>query len=458
MSALPGKDAALAAIHISIDFDRRLWREDIDGSVAHVRMLGARGILAPEEARRIEDGLEKVRDEIQAGTFPFRSEHEDIHLNVEKRLTELIGEVGGKLHTGRSRNDQVATDFRLWTRSAIGDLRGRIGDLAGVLVAAAARELEAGTVLPFYTHLQRAQPVLLAHHLLAHVAAIGRDDDRLRDAAERASESPLGAGAGAGSGFPIDSAMTARELGFARPCANSLDAVSARDFALEALSAIAILMTHLSRLAEEMILWSTAEFGFARLSDAVTTGSSIMPQKRNADGAELVRGKTGRVFGRLMGLLTTVKALPLAYNKDLQEDKEAVFDAFDTARLSLDVLAATVRGAAFDRGRMRAALEEREGYANATELADYLAERGMPFREAHGAVKRLVERATREKKRLEEYSVAQLREACGPLVSDDVHNALTIEAAIARRRADGGTSPDRVRAALDAALERWPAA
>jgi argininosuccinate lyase len=457
MSALPGKDPALAAIHVSIDFDRYLWREDIDGSVAHVKMLGARGIITPEEMSSIAKGLEDVRREIETGSFPFSEAYEDIHLNIEKRLTDLIGDAGGKLHTGRSRNDQVATDLRLWIRRNAAIVEQSIVGLAHALLAAATRELEAGTVLPFYTHLQRAQPVLLAHHLLAHVEALERDRARMADAARRAGESPLGAGAGAGSGFPVDAEMTAAELGFARPCRNSLDAVAARDFAIEMVSGLAMLMAHLSRLAEELILWSTAEFGFVRLSDAVTTGSSIMPQKRNPDGAELVRGKAGRVFGHLQALLTTVKALPLAYNKDLQEDKEAVFDAFDTARLSLDVLRATVREATFDRARMRGALEQREGYANATELADYLARKGMPFREAHGAVRKLVEAASGEQKRLEEVPLEKMREVCGPLVEEDVLQSLTIEAALARRAAVGGTAPERVKTALAEARARWGA-
>jgi argininosuccinate lyase len=360
------KDPALAAIHVSIQFDRRLWREDIDGSLAHVRMLGAQGILPEEDVTAIAAGLEEVAGEIDAGTFPFRDEYEDIHLNVEKRLTENIGEIGGKLHTGRSRNDQVATDLRLWTlRRGPKIVRG-VRALIETLLAGADRELDAGTVLPFYTHLQRAQPVLLAHHLLAHVEAFERDLGRLQDALARTSECPLGAGAGAGSGYPIDPARTARALGFARPMRNSLDAVAARDFVLELLSVLAILHVHLSRLAEELILWSSQEWGFVHLSDKVTTGSSIMPQKRNPDGAELVRGKTGRIVGGLVTLLTTVKALPLAYNKDLQEDKEALFDAVDTTLLSLHVLAATTREARFERDRMREAATARAGYANAT--------------------------------------------------------------------------------------------
>jgi argininosuccinate lyase len=454
--SLPGKDPALSAIHVSIGFDKRLWREDIEGSLAHVKMLAKCNIISADESEKIQQGLHHISKEIEAGTFPFREEYEDIHLNIEKRLTELIGEVGGKLHTGRSRNDQVATDFRLWIGgSGHWPIKQGVYALAHALLTAADREWEAGTVLPFYTHLQRAQPVLLAHHLLAHTEALWRDLCRLSNNVG-IDDCPLGAGAGAGSGFPIDPQATVELLHpFREPCRNSLDAVAARDFALEYLSTLSILMTHLSRLAEELILWSSAEFGFIKLSDKVTTGSSIMPQKRNPDGAELVRGKTGRVFGHLMALLTTVKALPLAYNKDLQEDKEAVFDAFDTVKLSLDVLTACIREATFDRARMRAALEQREGYANATELADYLARKGMPFREAHGAVRRLVGLADAEKKRLEEMPLELIRATCGPLVEDDVYSALTIEAALARRSAIGGTAPARVREALARATKLW---
>jgi argininosuccinate lyase len=451
---LSAKDPALDAINVSLGFDRRLWREDIDGSLAHARMLAQQKIISDAERDAIVAGLERVRAEIEAGTFPFREEFEDIHLNIEKRLTELVGPVGGKLHTGRSRNDQVATDVRLFLRREMAALDARLAALGAALLDAAERELEAGTVLPFYTHLQRAQPVLLAHHLLAHLEALERDRGRLADAARRANESPLGAGAGAGSGFPIDPRATAAALGFERPCRNSLDAVAARDFVLEALSALSILLLHLSRIAEEIILWSTAEFGFVRLSDAVTTGSSIMPQKRNPDGAELVRAKAGRAIGRLAGLAATLKALPLAYNKDLQEDKEALFDSLDTARLALAATEATIRGATFDRARMRAAAEEREGYANATELADWLAERGVPFREAHGIAARLVERARAEGKRLQDLSIAVLREA-SPAIDESIYTRLSVEAALARRRAPGGTAPERVREALAEARARW---
>lgn len=448
------KAPELRAIHVSVPFDRRLWREDVDGSLAHVAMLAQQGIVTAQEAEVISAGLNQVAAEIAAGAFDFREDDEDIHLNIERRLTEIVGPVGGKLHTGRSRNDQVATDLRLWTLRRLRDIDADLVVLGGALLAAARREFQAATVLPFYTHLQRAQPVLLAHHLLAHVEALERDRGRLADAARRTDESPLGAGAGAGSGFAVDPADSAARLGFSRPCRNSLDAVAARDFAVEALAALSILMVHLSRLAEEFILWSSQEFQFVALPDAVTTGSSIMPQKRNPDGAELVRGKTGRVFGDLLGLLTTLKALPLAYNKDLQEDKEALFDAVDTATLSLRVMTAMVREAEFRPARMREALEAREGYANATELADYLARRGVPFREAHAAVKAICDEARAAGKRIEELGLERLK-GLAPAVADDVLAALTTDAAIARRSAVMGTARIRVEAALADALRRW---
>lgn len=448
------KDPALRAIHVSIHFDRRLWREDIDGSLAHVGMLAKQGILTPAEHDRIVAGLKSIAGEFESGAFAFQEDDEDIHLAVERRLTQLIGPVGGKLHTGRSRNDQVATDLRLWTLRRAREIDAEIVGLARELLAAARRELAAGVVMPFYTHLQRAQPVLLAHHLLAHVEALERDRQRLREAARRTDECPLGAGAGAGSGFPVDPQDSAARLGMTRPCRNSLDAVAARDFVAEVLAGLAILMVHLSRLAEELILWSSQEFRFVHLADAVTTGSSIMPQKRNPDGAELVRGKAGRVFGRLQGVLTTLKALPLAYNKDLQEDKEALFDAVETTMLSLRVLAATVAGARFDAARMREAVEAREGYATATELADYLAQRGMPFREAHAAVRALCDEARAAGKRLEELGLARLKRI-SPLIGDNVLDALTTDAALERRSAPMGTAPGRVAAALSEAEQRW---
>lgn len=455
---IENKDPALRAIHVSIHFDRRLWREDIDGSLAHVAMLAKQKILTDAECATISRGLKQVATEIENGHFEFRENDEDIHLNIERRLTQIVGPVGGKLHTGRSRNDQVATDLRLWTLRRARELETDLRGLIAGLLSAARRELgdgsaNAATVMPFYTHLQRAQPVLLSHHLLAHVEALERDLGRLRDAARRADECPLGAGPGAGSGFPVDPAHSAKLLGFTRPCRNSLDAVAARDFVTETLAAISILMVHLSRLAEEFILWSSQEFGFVALGDSVTTGSSIMPQKRNPDGAELVRGKAGRVFGHLQAMLAATKALPLAYNKDLQEDKEALFDAVDTATLSLRVMTATICDAQFDRARMLAAIEAREGYANATELADYLAQRGMPFREAHAAVKAVCEEARAAGKRIEELGLERLRRI-SPLVTEDVLLALSTETALNRRSAQMGTAVPRVRAALAEAESR----
>jgi argininosuccinate lyase len=451
---LQGKHAALKAIHVSIHFDRRLWREDIDGSLAHVAMLATCGILAAADAAAIADGLRRVAGEIEAGTFDFREDDEDIHLNIERRLIELVGPVGGKVHTGRSRNDQVATDLRLWAQRKSMEIEAGVRRLGDALLEAAERELSRGVVIPLYTHLQRAQPVLLAHHLLAHSEAIERDAGRLADARRRASECPLGAAAGAGSGWPIDPRQTAAALGFDRPCRNSLDAVAARDFVAEMLAALAILMAHLSRLAEEMILWSSQEFGFVRLSETVTTGSSIMPQKRNPDGAELVRGKAGRVFGDLQTMLVAIKGLPLAYNKDLQEDKQALFDAVDTTSLSLAVMAATIRGAEFDAARMREAIDARDGYADATELADYLAERGVPFREAHGIVRRLCDEAREAKLRLSELGIQRLR-AASAVVQDDVLGRLSVDAAIARRSAIMGTASPQVKQAIAEARERW---
>jgi argininosuccinate lyase len=454
VESIEDKDPALNAIHVSIAYDRRLWREDLENSRAHVAMLGEQGILAGSEVSAIEAGLDQVEEEIVDGTFPFRDEYEDIHLNIEQRLTELIGAVGGKLHTGRSRNDQVATDLRLWLMNVSGDLSTALTDLIHALLGVARRELDRGTALPFYTHLQRAQPVLLAHHFLAHVESFDRDFGRFHDAIERLGECPLGAGAGAGSGFPINPESTARRLGFQRPCRNSLDAVAARDFVVEMLAALSIHMVHLSRLAEELILWSSQEFGFVLLSDKVTTGSSIMPQKRNPDGAELVRGKVGRVFGHLHGLLVTLKALPLAYNKDMQEDKEGLFDSVDTVLLCQRVLLATIREAEFQRDTMRGAIEARAGYANATELADYLADHGMPFRDAHAAVRKLCAEAREENLKLEELSLERFQKIA-PVVTDDVYGALTVESALAKRGAMMGTSPGRVREALDEADKRW---
>ncbi len=448
------KDPALDAINISLPVDKRMWREDLDGSIAHARMLGMCQILGLYEVETIVKGLEQVREEIERGEFPFRDELEDIHQNIERRLIELVGPVGGKLHTGRSRNDQVATDIKLWLKRALPDLERDIRALALTLMDSAQQELDAGTVMPFYTHLQRAQPVLLAHHLLAYVEMIERDRDRLRDALKRLDELPLGAAAGAGSGWPIDPSVSAELLGFARPCRNSLDAVSSRDYALEVLSALSILATNLSRLADELVLWSTREFGFVRLSAKVTTGSSIMPQKRNPDAAELVRAKASRLIGLYAALGGIVKGLPLAYNKDLQEAKEMLFIGVDDTRLSVRAVEACLREATFDRRRMRAAVEEPGGYVNATELADYLAQHGVPFREAHGSVRALVDMASNRGVTLENLPFEAFF-AISSSFEPDAIECLKTDNAIARRAAIGGTAPDRVREALAAARGRW---
>jgi len=436
----------------SLPFDRRLFQEDVQGSVAHARMLGARGIVRPGEARALVRGLGRVLRELESGRFRFRETDEDIHMAVERRLTELVGPVGGKLHTGRSRNDQVALDLRLWLRGRVDALREGVAGVARALLDLAGRHRDA--VLPAYTHLQRAQPVLFAHHLLAYVEMLGRDDERLAEARRRIDVLPLGAGACAGSAFPVDPRRVARELGFRAVFANSLDAVSDRDFVVEFLAAAALTLVHLSRLGEDVLLWTSREFGFARLTDRVATGSSIMPQKRNADPAELLRGRVGRVVGSLVGMLTTLKGLPLSYNRDLQEDKEALFDAVDTLKGALGAAAALVRGLRPDARAMRRAVEDPLSFLAATELADYLAERGVPFREAHAAVGALVRQCEREGRGLADLSRAELG-AAHPRFGPDARARLRPGSALARRRAPGGTAPARVAVALQAARRKW---
>ena len=444
-------DALAQAFNNSLAFDRRLWREDLANSRAHVRMLGRAGILKPEEVARILEGLEQIEREIEEGRFPWREAHEDVHMNLEARLAELVGEAGKKLHTARSRNDQVATDLRLWTKGALSELIQEVRALRRVLVAEAERHLEAGTVLPGYTHLQRAQPILLAHWFLAYYWMLTRDQGRLADARRRLDESPLGAAALAGTSFPIDRFQTARELGFARPMPNSLDAVASRDFVLEALSALAILQTTLSRLAEELILYSSFEFGFLELPDAFATGSSIMPQKKNPDIPELVRAKAGRVVGDLVALFAVVKGLPLAYNKDLQEDKEPLFDAFDQVLPSVRLLARMLPELRWRPEVMARAAKS--GYALATDLADYLAKKGLPFREAHGVVGRLVKKLAEEGRELESLSLEELR-AFSPLFEEDALRLLRLEHAIHARTSYGGTAPEAVRRQLQEARAR----
>ena len=438
-------DARLEAFNASVGFDVRLIREDIRGSVAHARMLGRQGIVPAEDAAAIEAGLWRVWDEAEAGSLAFSLADEDVHTGVERRLRELVGPVAGKLHTARSRNDQVATGFRLWTKGALLALSAGVLDLRGALLDVAAAH--DGVVIPGYTHLQRAQPVLLAHHLLAYAAMLERDADRLNDAYRRTDVSPLGAGALAGVTFPIDRGQTAAELGFAGIAANSLDAVADRDFVLDALYACALIAVHLSRLSEEIVLWTSAEFGFLTLDDAFATGSSIMPQKKNADVAELARGKTGRVVGHLVALLTTVKGLPLTYNKDLQEDKEGLFDAVDTTLAVLDVLPPMLRTARFDRERLAAAAVA--DFSLATDAADLLARRGVPFREAHGVVGRLVARCLAQGITFAELSDSAWAEAHPVFAAE--RPPLTAEESVAARDVPGGTAPARVRAAHGAA-------
>lgn len=426
----------------SLPVDRRLFVEDLEGSRAYARGLAAAGVLSPDEAAAIDRGLQEIGGELETGRL-LPAGSEDIHMAIEARLIEKIGPAGGKLHAGRSRNDQVALDLRLYVRGVAARLTDAVAELERALVSQAAEHIE--VVMPGYTHTQRAQPVLLAHHLLAYVEMLRRDHGRLHDAALRADESPLGSGALAGSGVAIDRHALAQDLGFSRPTANSMDAVSDRDFAIELLGTLAILMVHLSRLCGEIVLWTTAEFGFAELPDALASGSSMMPNKKNPCAAELVRAKAGRVTGDLVSLLMVMKGLPLAYNRDLQEDKEALFDGVDTTLDALAVTALLVRGLRFNPGRMRAAALE--GYTLATEAADYLARRGVPFREAHRIVGRAVAHAIRQARSLEGLRLEEWR-TFSPLFEADLFESLTLEAALNARAVVGGTAPARVKEEL----------
>ena len=437
----------MGEINASIGFDRKLWRQDIRGSLAHAAMLARAGIIAPADEAAIRAGLEAIGAEIEAGRFSFEAELEDIHMNIEARLTERIGEAGKRLHTGRSRNDQVATDFRLWVRDAIDGLDRQMAELMRALAARAAQH--AADPMPGFTHLQTAQPVTFGHHLLAYVEMLARDRGRLADARRRLNECPLGSAALAGTSFPIDRDATAAALGFDRPTANSLDAVSDRDFALEFLSAAAICAVHVSRLAEEVVIWCSAPFGFVRLSDAFTTGSSIMPQKRNPDAAELARAKTGRIMGALVALLTVMKGLPLAYAKDTQEDKEPVFDAADALALSLAAMAGMVRDLQPDLARMR--VTAGSGFATATDLADWLVRvLHLPFRTAHHVTGRLVAKAEAAGVDLAGLSLADMQ-AEEPGITPAIFDVLTVDASVASRTSFGGTAPANV--AREAA--RW---
>jgi argininosuccinate lyase len=442
-------DPLVQRFSASVAFDRRLALQDIAGSRAHARMLGARGILAKADVAAIERGLKKIGAEIAAGKFAWSEAHEDVHSNIERRLIELAGEAGKRLHTGRSRNDQVATDLRLWLRGEIDALRAQLATLMRALLAQAARH--AALVMPGFTHLQVAQPVTFGHHLLAYVAMLERDRERLADCRRRVNVLPLGAAALAGTTFPIDRERVARELEFEAIAANSLDAVSDRDFAIEFAACASLVMLHLSRFAEELVLWSSPSFGFVRIADRFCTGSSIMPQKRNPDVPELVRGKSGRVFGHLVALLALMKGQPLAYNRDNQEDKEPLFDTVDTLKASLEVFSAMVPGIAPQPRAMRAAAAQ--GFATATDLADYLVRKGVPFRDAHEVVARAVRAAEAAGCDLAALPLKTLRRFSAA-IGKDVYGVLTLEGSIAARDHPGGTAPRQVRAAVAAARKK----
>ncbi|MCU7921930.1 MAG: argininosuccinate lyase [Candidatus Thiodiazotropha sp. (ex Dulcina madagascariensis)] len=442
-------DAFVEAFTASVEFDQRLYQYDIQGSIAHATMLAGQGILSDAERDAIVQGLEQIRKRIENGDFAWSVALEDVHMNVESALTEAIGDAGKKLHTGRSRNDQVATDIRLWLRDEIAAIRTAILRLQAALLDKA--ELETETVLPGFTHLQTAQPVTFGHHLMAWFEMLERDRERLADCNSRVNVMPLGAAALAGTTYPIDRHRTAELLGFSRPAENSLDAVSDRDFAIEFSAAASILMMHLSRFSEELIIWSSAQFGFIELSDGFCTGSSIMPQKKNPDVPELIRGKTGRIFGHLMALLTLMKSQPLAYNKDNQEDKEPLFDTVDNLKGSLKVFADMVPAITCRKEAMRQATMQ--GFATATDLADYLVRKGIPFRDAHEVVGRAVAFGVAEGRDLSEMSLQELQ-GFSKAIETDVFEILTLEGSLAARDHIGGTAPNQVRAAIARARER----
>ena len=440
-------DEIMQAINVSIEVDKRLWQQDLRGSRAHAAMLAKQGIISFNDAQTITEGLEKIEHEIRDGVFPFRHEFEDIHMNVEARLRELIGPVAGRLHTARSRNDQVATDFRLWVRDSTDQTLQQLWDLQGALLLRA--EAYADALMPGFTHLQPAQPVTFGHHLMAYVEMFGRDYSRFADARKRMNENPLGSAALAGSPFPIDRFATSAALDFDGPMSNSLDGVSARDFALEVLGHAAICAGHLSRLAEEIVIWTTPQFGFVKLSDSFSTGSSIMPQKRNPDAAELVRAKTGRITGSLVALTLVMKGLPLAYSKDMQEDKPPVFEAFDALDLALRAMTGMVLDLEANTERMQAAAGA--GFSTATDLADWLVRTlDIPFRDAHhvtGAAVRLAESKGVDLAQLELGDLQNLEAR----ITDDVYKVLTPQASAASRQSYGGTAPDQVRLQI----QRW---
>ncbi len=446
-----GPSEIMERINASIDFDQRLYAQDIRASVAHCRMLVAQSIIGAEDGDAIIEGLQKIEGEIESGNFTFSSALEDIHMNVESRLADLIGASAGRLHTGRSRNDQVATDFRLWVRDAIDNVDQSLADLQAAFIAQA--EAGADIVMPGFTHLQTAQPVTFGHHMLAYVEMVGRDRSRLADCRRRLNESPLGAAALAGTSFPIDRHATAAALGFDRPTANSLDSVSDRDFAMEYLSALSILGIHLSRFAEETVIWCSAQFRFITLTDAFTTGSSIMPQKRNPDAAELVRAKSGRLFGCLQGFMVVMKGLSLTYSKDMQEDKEPVFEATDTIALCIAATAGMVRDMKPNADVLRQAAGQ--GFSTATDLADWLVRSlGMPFRRAHHVTGTLVKMAEDRSVGLEDLTLADMQ-SVEPGITGDIFDVLGVDNSVASRTSFGGTAPANVRAAVVEARKRF---
>jgi argininosuccinate lyase len=442
-------DGLAQRFNASISFDQRLAEYDIQGSLAHARMLARASLISAADLAAIERGMAQILQEVQAGRFPWSLEREDVHFNIEHRLTELAGDAGKRLHTARSRNDQVATDIRLWLRAQIDDLTGLLRRVREALLDVAERH--AGTLMPGFTHMQVAQPVTFGHHLMAYFEMFSRDAERLADCRRRVNRLPLGAAALAGTSFPIDRESVAKELGFEGVCENSLDAVSDRDFAVEFLADAALVMAHVSRLSEELVMWMSPAFGFVSIAERFCTGSSIMPQKKNPDVPELMRGKTGRVYGALVAVLTVIKGQPLAYNKDNQEDKEPLFDAADTLRDVLTLLAELVKGIEPRPERMRAAL--RDGYATATDLADYLVRKGMAFRDAHEVVAKAVRAAEETKADLAELPMAKLK-GFSPLIGEDVRAVLTPEGSVAARKHVGGTAPEAVRAAIKRARNR----
>lgn len=440
-------DSSMDDFNSSIHFDKRLYKQDIKGSMAHAAMLGKQGVILPEDADLIVKTLGEILQDIDDGKIEFRVDAEDIHMNVETLLIERIGDVGKRLHTGRSRNDQVALDFRMYVMDEIKDIQDMLKKLTETILTVA--EENTDTIMPGYTHLQRAQPITLAHHMMAYYHMFSRDIERLSDCYKRTDSMPLGSGALAGTTYPLDRQFVAEKLGFSKVTENSLDGVSDRDFAIEFCSAMSLVMMHLSRFSEEMVLWSSLEFGFVEMDDAYSTGSSIMPQKKNPDVAELVRGKTGRVYGDLMGLLTVMKGLPLAYNKDMQEDKEAVFDAVDTGKMCIDIFTRMLSTCRFKKDTMYKAASK--GFTNATDFADYLVKKGTPFRTAHEITGRLVLECLKRGVGIEDLSLAELKDLGGDFIEEDVYDAISLKTCVEGRKLTGGPAPDTVKADIEKA-------